>query len=319
VTKNSLAPYLWMLAGCFALAWMTSFAHTLSATLHCDWRLVALARSLLGLVFAFNLARAAGVRLVLWRPRSLWVRSLAGSLSVVCNMYALTSLSAAEVLTLTNTYPIWVALLSWPLLHERPSLPVWLGAFCGVAGVALIQWPYLSDSATLGGNSSEGVVTASVIAVPIALLSAVASAVALLGLHRLRGVGTAAVVVHFSAVASLCTAAICFVGPPPPWEQALEPLIALLLVGVGATSMLGQLCLTRAFATGAPAKVAVVALSQIIFALGLDLLFGQPGFYASTLAGIGLVLAPTAWVVLGRSRDDTPSDEEPGRSPGNGL
>ncbi len=94
---------------------MTEFGHTLGATLHCDWRLIALARSVLMLCFALVLAVSSGVRLVFFKPVNLWVRSLAGSLSVVCNFYALYHLSAAEVLTLTNTFPIWVALLSWSL------------------------------------------------------------------------------------------------------------------------------------------------------------------------------------------------------------
>ena len=45
-------------------------------------------------------------------------------------------------MTLTNTFPIWVALLSWPLLGVPPSLSVWLAAGCGVCGVALIQSPH---------------------------------------------------------------------------------------------------------------------------------------------------------------------------------
>jgi hypothetical protein len=41
---------------------------------------------------------------------------------------------------------------------------------------------------------------------------------------------------------------------------------------------------------------------QIVFALGLDLLFEGPDVRPLTLAGIALVLAPTAWVTAGRER-----------------
>ena len=75
----------------------------------------------LPLTFALLLARAAGVRLVLWRPRTLWIRSLAGSFSMVCTFYALTRLPVAQVLTVTQMFPIWVALLSWPLAGEAPG------------------------------------------------------------------------------------------------------------------------------------------------------------------------------------------------------
>src|SRR3712207_4246764 len=115
-----------MLAGCFSFAWMGAFAHALGS--RCDWRLAALARGALVLAFAAGLARLAGARLVLPRPPVLWLRSLAGSVSLVCTFYAFTRLRTAEVLTLTNTFPIWVALLSWPLLRERPGASVWLAA-----------------------------------------------------------------------------------------------------------------------------------------------------------------------------------------------
>jgi drug/metabolite transporter (DMT)-like permease len=137
VQPRTAAPYLWMLCGSFAFAWMSSLTHLLHDA--CDWRLVALARSTLALAFAAALAWAAGARLVLWRPGTLWVRSVAGSVSLVCTFYALGRLPPHVVLTLTNTFPIWVAVFSWPLLGERPTAAVWLAALTGVAGVALIQ------------------------------------------------------------------------------------------------------------------------------------------------------------------------------------
>ena len=116
---NSLAT----IAGCLALAWMGQFAHQLKHS--CDWRITALARSLLAFVFAVGMARASGAMLVLWKPGALWVRGCASSLSLLCTFYALASMSGSEVLTLTNTFPIWVAFLSWPLLRQRPTLAVW--------------------------------------------------------------------------------------------------------------------------------------------------------------------------------------------------
>ena len=55
--------------------------------------------------------------------------------------------------------------------------------------------------------------------------------------------------------------------------------------------------LTLAFAAGAPAKVSVVGLTQIVFALAFDVcLFGHP-VNAITLLGTALVIAPTAWLL----------------------
>jgi drug/metabolite transporter (DMT)-like permease len=275
-----------MLCGCFSFAWMGQFAGSLGRDSGCDWRLVALARCSLALLFAVALARLSGAPLVLWRPRILWVRSLAGSVSMVCTFYAFTRLRTSEVLTLTNTFPIWVAVLSWPLFRERPPASVWLAAGCGVLGVVLIQGPHFEQ-----GN----------VAVPLALASAFSSAVAMLGLHRVRDVEAWAIVAHFSGVATLFAAAACFVGPPPPIRQAFAGWNLPLLLGVGVTATVGQLFLTWAFSAGPPAKVSVVGLSQVVFALALDLAFVGPAFSPETLAGIGLVVAPTAWVMAGRT------------------
>ncbi len=256
-----------MLCGSFAFAWMTSLAHLLRDD--CDWRVIALARSGLAMLFAVALARAAGARLVFLRPGTLWVRSVAGSVSLVCTFYALSRLPPHVVLTLTNTFPIWVAVLSWPVLGERPSAAVWLAALTGVAGVALIQAQV---------RQAEGALDP--VAVALALVASVSTAVAMLGLHRLQDLDPRSIV-----------------GPAPAVRHLPEARTLGLLLAVGATATAGQLFLTKAFAAGPPAKVSVVGLTQVVFALGLYLLLERPEFHPATLVGIALVMAPTAWVM----------------------
>src|SRR4051812_41085190 len=113
-----------MLLGSFSFAIMGEMAHYLAAT--CHWPVIALARCALAFFFALLLVWLQGARLVLWRPGILWVRSLSGSISMVCTFYCLAHLPAADVLTLTNMFPIWVALLSWPLEGEPPPSSLWL-------------------------------------------------------------------------------------------------------------------------------------------------------------------------------------------------
>jgi drug/metabolite transporter (DMT)-like permease len=273
-----------MLCGSVAFALMGTLAHGLGE--RCDWQLIAFTRSFLAFVFAAALARAAGVRLVLWKPGTLWIRSLAGSLSLVCTFYALTRMPQSDVLTLTSVFPVWVALLSWPLYGEPPSRQLWLALACGLAGVVLVQQPHLA-------RGNLGAVTA--------LAASLFTAVSMLGLHRLRGVDARAVVVHFSGVSALYCAAAFFLfarregGPAVPDGTAL-----LMLLGVGVAATVGQLFLTRAFAAGPPARVSLVGLTQIPFAMLLDVAFWGHTFGPLSLAGIALVLGPTAWVMAGR-------------------
>jgi drug/metabolite transporter (DMT)-like permease len=74
-------------------------------------------------------------------------------------------------------------------------------------------------------------------------------------------------------------------------------------LGVGMAATLGQLCVTQAFIGGTPARVSVVGLMQIVFALGLDFLFEGPSVQPIALAGMGLVLAPTAWMMAGKASE----------------
>jgi drug/metabolite transporter (DMT)-like permease len=279
-----------MMCGCFSFAWMSQFAHQLGNR-ECDWRIIALARSLVAFLLALGMARLAGARLVLWRPGILWLRSCAGSCSLLCTFFALTQLPPSEVLTLTNTFPIWVAILSWPLLHTRPSAMTWVAACCGVLGVVLIQQPQAEGSGLYS------------FALPLALFAAFTSAVAMLGLHRLQEIDSWAIVVHFSGVSTAFVLCAFLFGPAPPVEQVLDIRLTLLLLGVGATATAGQLCLTRAYLLGEPAKVSVVGLVQILFALGLEGLFGDLRFDTAKLAGISLVVVPTAWMMAGRAGD----------------
>lgn len=282
-----MLPYLWMLWGALAFAVMTALAHALDP--YCDWQVVALARSGLALAFSTGLAVAGGAELVYFRPRTLWMRSIAGSLSLVCNFYALSQLPPSEVLTLTSMFPVWVAILSWPMLGHAPQREVWLGVICGLAGVVLIQQPHLAQ-----GN----------LATLAAVSASFTSAVALIGLHRLQGIDPRAVVVHFSAVSLVFVVASFFAFETT--RTVAEPLVyqphvIAMLLGVGICATVGQLLLTKAFAAGSPAKVSVVCLSQVGFGLLIDVYAFGYTFNAVTLLGMLLVMMPTAWLLLRRS------------------
>ena len=70
----------------------------------------------------------------------------------------------------------------------------------------------------------------------------------------------------------------------------------------GGIGDVGATVRDTAFTSGPPAPISVVGLMQIVFALGLDVLFEGPKFPLFTLAGIALVLAPTAWMMAGKAR-----------------
>src|SRR3984893_9169113 len=133
VKHSALRPYLWMLLGSFSFAWMGILAHEVGEVY--DWQVIAIIRCAMPLGIVGFLALSSGVKLVLFRPAVLWMRSIAGSFSLIGTFYVLPLLPVADVFTMVNVFPIWVALLSWPLLGETPTAQVWLSVLSGVLGV----------------------------------------------------------------------------------------------------------------------------------------------------------------------------------------
>jgi drug/metabolite transporter (DMT)-like permease len=299
--RPSLLPYLWMLLGALAFAVMAFLTADLRDDF--DWQWIAIARSGLAMVFAAGLVVVGGAKFVFLKPRILWMRSLAGSVSLVCGFYAMTHYDVSTVLTLTNMYPLWVAVLSWPMLGHAPSSDTWIAAAIGVVGVGLLS----AGAASSPGAGALGGISAA-IAIGASLVSAFTSAIALIGLHRLKEIDSRAIVTHFSMVSLLACLAALFVFAdemPRPHVQA-GPMSGLLAVGLFAT--VGQLFLTKAFSTGIPARVSVVGLSQVGFAMLLEMLFHGRTFTPLTLVGMMLIIAPTAWV-LGRGQGESTERE----------
>ncbi len=288
----TFAPYLWMLCGAFAFTVMSTLAHLVRDRF--PWQAIAIGRSSVPFLVTGLSALLMGGQLVVFGPRALWLRSLAGSTSLVCTFFALTRLPVADALTLTNLFPIWVALLSWPLLRQRPGAFTWGCVVCAVFGVMLILQPHSPE-----GN----------LATLTALIASFTSALAMIGLHRVQGVDTRAIVWHFSAVslifAGLAMGLLPGRIPVEPQPQTWVSWVELL--GVGASATIGQLCLTKAFTLGVPSRVAVVGLSQVGFALVFEVILEDRHYDGSSLLGMMLVVAPTA-VLLLRSHETTCSD-----------
>lgn len=276
-----------MVFGCFSFSIMSELAHHLKD--HCDWQVAAIFRSFLVFLFVAVYGIFRKTKFVFFSPPRLWIRSIAGSLSLIGGYYALNRLPASTVSTLTNTFPIWVALLSWPLLGTWPSIRVWIAVLGGVIGVAMIRPP----EGIAGGD----------LPFIVALASALATAIAMIGLHRLKNFDANAVVVHFSAVATLfCVGCFFAFERSTPLIEIVQPVPLIMLLGVGVSATFGQLFLTRAFAHGDPAKVSVVGLSQVVFTLVIDLVWGEIEMTQRLALGMMMVLLPTALVMLERKK-----------------
>jgi drug/metabolite transporter (DMT)-like permease len=274
--------------GSFAYAVTGALAHTLKD--QCSWELLSITRGVSMLLFAAGAMVLGGVRPLIWE-RSLFIRSFAGCVTTFCTFYAWTRLPLADVTTLINTVPIWVALLSGLVLKERTGPGVWVAVLMAFSGVVLIQQPHF-------GGDYSGVIAA--------LGGGLAGSFSVIGLRRAKHLDVRAVVLHMAVIvtaASLLTfffrGAHAWVGPEVsgvPWRTVG------LLVSLGLFTVLAQFTITRAYSLGRASRVTVLGVLGVFFAAVLDRVLWSRQFEPATLIGMLLVTAPSAWLTTHAAR-----------------
>jgi drug/metabolite transporter (DMT)-like permease len=221
------------------------------------WAEVGAARFLVGALMAGALGLYQGASLRITDRRSTWRRSGFGALSALCTFYALgsTQIALGDVATLGATAPIFVAVLSGPLLGEPVGGWVALAIALVFAGIVGVVGPSFGVAAPVAA---------------IAIAGAFLYALALIWLRKIGpGETPQAVVLHFSIV-GLC-AMLAFAIPVWEWP---DPGGALLLLGAGLTGGGAQIAMTRAYSLHRAAPLAALSGVGIV----LTHLFAIPVF-----------------------------------------
>lgn len=302
MSSHGIRPFVWMLCGCGWFSAMSLLSSRLGQA-GVAWQTLATARSCVAFLLSLGVAAALGVRLVAVGPRALWLRSIAGSCSMLSTFYALGNLNASEVLTLTNTFPVWVALLSWPMTGEKPTAGVWAAVCIAVVGVALAVYP----PEQVADTDRPFRLLPALVAVAASFFTALA----MLGLNRLRAIAPMAVVVHFSAVSTVfCGLAFVVFDVRAGTDPFASAETTARLLGIGVSAMVGQVFLTLAFSRGTATKIAVVGLSQVAMVMGFEAAAGWKAFTPMNLLGTLLILGPTGWL-MARDRKPRKQFQEP--------
>jgi drug/metabolite transporter (DMT)-like permease len=114
-----------------------------------------------------------------------------------------------------------------------------------------------------------------------------------------------------------CLAAFLVTPRSQPLGRVLEFGVLWKLLGIGVSATIGQVFLTLAFGRGAPAKVSVVGLMQIVFVMALSVWLFNRGVNTLAVLGTVLVIAPTAWVLVQpKATSELPQKPAAGGEPG---
>jgi S-adenosylmethionine uptake transporter len=192
-----------------------------------------------------------------------------------------TRLTLAESYTLFFTMPLWVALLSWPLLGEKLGRGQALALLLGFAGAVVAVNPQAGGLSTgqLYGLGAALCITA--------------------GYLLLR---------KLSATESTGTLLFAFLGSVfvfnlftvPAWTT-IEPAHAAIMAAGGLVMGIGNVLLITAIRYTPAPLIAPFQYSQIIWGIIYGaLLFGtRPEFH--TLAGAALIMAAGIWIVRSKA------------------
>jgi drug/metabolite transporter (DMT)-like permease len=273
----------WMIVAQVCFAAMNVFTR-LGAS-HLPWPEIAAARFLIGAMIAVGLAAARGVSLRVTDRRGTWRRSIYGTLAALGAFYSLgsPSVGVGDAATLGATAPIFVAMLSGPLLGERVGRRTGLAVMLAFAGIVLLVRPSFGLAAPVAAVATAG---------------AFFYALAMIWLRRIGpGERHEAVVLHFSLVA-LATMLVVAI-PSWTWPDGTS---GLYLLGAGLGGGGAQLAMTRAYSLHRAAPVTALSSLGAVFTYVLAWPVFPDRPVSWQLAGAALVLVATALVGAATAR-----------------
>lgn len=215
----------------------------------------------------------------------LVIRSMFGTMGILCNYYAVDHLVLADASMLNKMAPFFTLLFSFILLREKISLVQGLAVAGAFLGSLLILRPTGFDLTRLPAF--------------VGLLGGMGAGIAYAFVRLLgtRGEKGPFIVFFFSAFSVLILLPFVIRGyHPMQWWQ----LGSLLLAGLAATG--GQFGVTMAYCYAPAREISVYDYSQIIFSTIWGLLFFGQIPDAMSLAGYVIICAMGIWIFVYNKR-----------------
>ena len=221
------------------------------------------------------------------RPGAHLLRLASGFSGMYAAFYGYAHLPIATVTALGFSMPIFLTLLSIPLLRERVS-PTRAGAVAvGLVGVLIVLRPW---EAGIAGQFGPSVVV---------MAGVGAWALAMISIRRMgqSGERNVTIVLLFSIGSTVLSALLAF----PVWVPPSGPQL-LALIGVGVISTAAQLLMTEGYRSGEATMLAPFEYGAIIYAVLLGwMIWGEiPGGWEFTGIGVLVLSGLYTWWREGR-------------------
>lgn len=233
-------------------------------------------RNLIAFIFAFVIMRKENVSI---KPRKdalggLMVRSVCGTVGILCNFYAVDHLVIADASMLNKLSPFFAIIFSLLFLKEKVSLMQWALVIGAFAGSLLIIKPSFSN--------------ADMFPAIIGFIGGMGAGAAYTAVRKLSGMGVKGtyVVFFFSGFSCLVTL------PSLIFDYHSMTLIQLLyLILAGCSAAAAQFSITAAYFNAPAKEISVYDYSQVIFSAIIGMIvFGQmPDIFS--IAGYMIICA----------------------------
>lgn len=238
-------------------------------------------RNFVAMIFAFIVLKKDGVPLK-WQKGNLkfhLVRSIAGTLGILCNFYAIDHLVLADASMLNKMSPFFAIVFSLIFLKEKVTAFQALAVTAAFAGSIFIIKPEFTGMAFLPGLSG--------------FLGGMGAGAAYTAVRHLgnRGEKGPFIVFFFSAFSCITTLPyLIFCFEPMSWTQLMS------LLGAGLAAAGGQFTITAAYCYAPAKEISVYDYSQIIFSAIIGfIIFGDiPDIYSF----FGYIIIVTAAILM---------------------
>lgn len=214
------------------------------------------------------------------RPLDHAIRAVWGILTLFFIFTAISMLPLANAIALGFAAPLFLTLLSGPLLHERVGPTRWTAAIVGFIGVAVMLNPSMSDLVDVGSAFALG--------------GALFTALATVTIRQLAS-EPAVVTTFYFTVATTVVSGFCL---PFVWMTPENFLVLGLLALTGVIGGLAQLLMTQSLRLASPALVTPLDYTQLIWASALGFAVWGETPTVRTLLGGALIVVCGCYIVV---------------------
>ncbi|MFW9619308.1 MAG: DMT family transporter [Sulfurospirillum sp.] len=285
---------LFMLLSSFSFAFDGAFAKVLSQSMD-SVEVVFFRNGITMMVVALSIFKLP-IKQVGGKPWLLLFRALIGFASMLVFFYNIAHIPLADAITFSRTAPIFTAILAFFFLKEYMGWKAWLAVFIGFIGIVLVMKP---NGLMLSKTDLFG------------LFSGLGAALAYTSVRELNKVyDTRIIVLAFVSTGTIFPALFMVLSEffhTPMFDFMLGHFVMpsgiqwLYILLMGISGAIGQVYMTKAFATTRAGVVGAAGYSIIFFSLIIGVVLGDD---LPDIVGLfGILLVVLSGIIVAKEKE----------------